>query len=68
MYDGTNGYPSEGTANNMTDEFIEGFKDLLNIYDDLIMKRVIKQKQSLENIPNISEDELWQNLADNQKI
>ena len=52
----------------MTDEFIEGFKDLLNIYDDLIMKRVIKQKQSLENIPNISEDELWQNLADNQKI
>ena len=34
MYDGTNGYPSEGTANNMTDEFIEGFKDLLNIYDE----------------------------------
>jgi len=52
----------------MTDEFIEGFKDLLNIYDDLIMKRVIDQNQSLENIPNVSEDELWQKLQDNQKI
>ena len=68
MYDGTNAYPSEGAANTMTDEFIEGFKDLLNIYDDLIMKRVIDQDQSLENIPNVSEDELWQNLANNQKI
>jgi hypothetical protein len=68
MYDGTNAYPSEGAANTMTDEFIEGFKDLLNIYDDLIMKRVIDQNQSLENIPNVSEDELWQKLQDNQKI
>ena len=68
IYDGTNAYPSKGAANTMTDEFIEGFKDLLNIYDDIIMKRVIDQDQELENLPNISEDELWQNLADNQKI
>jgi hypothetical protein len=69
MYDGTNGYPSEGASNTtMTKEFIDGFEYLLNIHDDLIIKRVIDQDQSLENIPNVSEDELWQNLASNQKI
>ena len=30
-----------------------------------IMKCIEEQ---LENIPNVSEDELWQNLATNQKI
>jgi hypothetical protein len=69
MYDGTNGYPSEGASNTtMTKEFIDGFEYLLNIHNDLIIKRVIDQDQSLENIPNVSEDELWQNLASNQKI
>ena len=68
MYDGTNGYPSKGASNNMIQEFIDGFYYLLNIHDDLIIKRVIDQDQSLENIPNVSEDELWQNLANNQKI
>jgi len=68
MYDGTNGYPSKSASNHMIHEFIDGFKYLLNIHDDLIIKRVIEQDQSLNNIPNVSEDELWQNLADNQKI
>ncbi len=68
MYDDTNGYPSEGAPNDMIQEFIDGFKYLLNTYDDFVIKRVIDQDQSLENIPNVSEDELWQNLAINQKI
>ena len=68
MYDGTTGYPSEGASNDMKDEFVLGFEYLLNIYDDIIIKRVIDQDQSLENIPNVSEDELWQTLANNQKI
>ncbi len=68
IYDDTDGYPKKGTFNRMTEEFINGFKYLLNTYDDLIIKRVIDQDQSLENIPNVSEDELWQNLAINQKI
>jgi hypothetical protein len=68
MYDGTSGYPSEGASNDMKDEFVLGFEYLLNIYDDIVIKRVIDQDQSLENIPNVSEDELWQNLATNQKI
>ena len=68
MYDGTNGYHSEGASNDMKDEFVLGFEYLLNIYDDIVIKRVIDQDQSLENIPNVSEDELWQNLATNQKI
>jgi len=52
----------------MTKEFIDGFEYLLNIYDDIKIKRVIDQDQTLENIPNISKDELWRNLATNQKI
>jgi len=68
MYDGTNGYPNEGTKNTMMKEFIDGFEYLLNISSGIKIKRVIKQDQSLENIPNVSEDELWQNLVDNQKI
>ena len=75
IYDGTEGYPkavswraSTQAPNRMTEEFKNGFEYLLNTYDDLIIKRVIDQNQSLENIPNVSEDELWQNLANNQKI
>ncbi len=52
----------------MTKEFIDGFEYLLNISSGIKIKRVIEQDQSLENIPNVSEDELWQNLAINQKI
>jgi hypothetical protein len=68
MYDGTNGYPSEGTENTMIKEFVDGFEYLLNIHSNIKIKRVIDQNQSLNNIPNVSEDELWQSLASNQKI
>ena len=68
MYDGTNGYPSEGTENTMIKEFVDGFEYLLNIHSNIKIKRVIDQDQSLNNIPNVSEDELWQSLANNQKI
>ena len=68
IYDGTNGYPSENYPNEMEKEFIEGFEYLINTYERIKIKRVIEQWTSLKGIPNVPEEELWQNLANNQRI
>ena len=52
----------------MEKEFIEGFEYLINTYERIKIKRVIEQWTSLKGIPNVPEEELWQNLANNQRI
>lgn len=68
VYDGTNAYPEKNTPNLMVERFISGFKFLFDNYPDINIKRVINQEQTIDKVPNISEEELWQALKDNRKI
>ena len=67
MYDGTHGYYDPSTPHHMQEQWLSIFNQLPTLYPDINIRRVIDNGPSLENIPNITYEELCQHSQINLK-